>query len=636
MKSARSRRDRMRARTSGRTLRLFTLIAILAPSNLRPAELVVTGKCTLTHAIHAANDDSTAGGRCLPGGSGADTLVLTENVELMTPQAEYFGDNGLPFVTTEITISGEGFTVERAVDAPSFRIFAVAMSGTLTLNDLVVTRGYLGSYGYGTGNGGAIFVRGGRVTLNNSLLTDNFADAGGAIENRGGTLTLSNTTLRSNETFGYPFGRSGGGIHGYGTLVMDHSVVENNRSDLGGGGILHAGRLVMRNSTIRGNFTGHYFDFSDLEGDGGGLAGTGDWVIDSSVIVDNSGYEGGGIHHGSGDIAISNSTVSGNTGRVLGGGILNTIGSMTIDKSLVSNNTTVSATWSGSGAGIFNTRGGTLSITNSTVSSNIGHRSYGYGGGIANDASLTLTNSTVVNNSARSYGGIAIEGSSATVTVMNSIVANNFAGLSLQNCGAVPSTAAIDDGGNNFSDDTTCGAGFSPIIPDVEFDTQLQDNGGPTLTHQLLDGSVALDAAGDCSAPTDQRGYIRPYDATGDGVPACDSGAYELELELDLAVDSSELNWSSNISLVSYDVISGDLLRLRTGEGQFATAVLACIVNDLADTVLAFSDTPAPGEGFWFLARGINAATQTSYDGWGVSQTAPRDDGIEASGLACP
>jgi hypothetical protein len=55
----------------------------------------------------------------------------------------------------------------------------------------------------------------------------------------------------------------------------------------------------------------------------------------------------------------------------------------------------------------------------------------------------------------------------------------------------------------------------------VKFLGPLADNGGPTLTHALLQGSNAIDAAiGDCP-PTDQRGVARPQ---GD---ACDIGAYE-------------------------------------------------------------------------------------------------------------
>ena len=55
----------------------------------------------------------------------------------------------------------------------------------------------------------------------------------------------------------------------------------------------------------------------------------------------------------------------------------------------------------------------------------------------------------------------------------------------------------------------------------------LANNGGPTQTHALLSGSVAIDAVSDCTdtdnnpLTTDQRGVLRPQGS------ACDVGAYE-------------------------------------------------------------------------------------------------------------
>jgi hypothetical protein len=52
----------------------------------------------------------------------------------------------------------------------------------------------------------------------------------------------------------------------------------------------------------------------------------------------------------------------------------------------------------------------------------------------------------------------------------------------------------------------------------------LADNGGPTLTHALLEGSPAIDAGDDSVCPAvDQRGIARPQGA------ACDVGSYEQE-----------------------------------------------------------------------------------------------------------
>ena len=45
----------------------------------------------------------------------------------------------------------------------------------------------------------------------------------------------------------------------------------------------------------------------------------------------------------------------------------------------------------------------------------------------------------------------------------------------------------------------------------------LQDNGGPTKTHALLEGSPAIDSGNDQFAPeTDQRGIIRPRGRSSD------------------------------------------------------------------------------------------------------------------------
>lgn len=94
-----------------------------------------------------------------------------------------------------------------------------------------------------------------------------------------------------------------------------------------------------------------------------------------------------------------------------------------------------------------------------------------------------------------------------------SIIANN---LGDGNC----TDTTIIDGGYNFADDDSCGAGFDPITPGADFDIVLADNGGPTQTHALFPGSVAIDAAGECGLAMDQRGYPRD-----DG--ACDSGSFE-------------------------------------------------------------------------------------------------------------
>ena len=101
--------------------------------------------------------------------------------------------NGLPVITSDITIDGRGSTVERRTteqDAsfdpadvePAYRLFEVAASGNLLINDTTLQGGgyfvYVSGpgsgsrYGY-TGPGGAIF-NAGHVTLQNSVLDSRF------------------------------------------------------------------------------------------------------------------------------------------------------------------------------------------------------------------------------------------------------------------------------------------------------------------------------------------------------------------------------------------------------------------------------------------------------------------------------
>jgi hypothetical protein len=92
-------------------------------------------------------------------------------------------------------------------------------------------------------------------------------------------------------------------------------------------------------------------------------------------------------------------------------------------------------------------------------------------------------------------------------------------GTTTSNC-----NETLDSLGYNLTDDDSCG--FTEPTDLIVADAMLgplQDNGGPTETHDLLPGSPAIDAGSpDCPPPaTDQRGVARPQGA------ACDIGAVE-------------------------------------------------------------------------------------------------------------
>jgi hypothetical protein len=249
-------------------------------------------------------------------------------------------------------------------------------------------------------------------------------------------------------------------------------------------------------------------------GSGGGLRNAGGTVeVSGSTFSDNhAGDYGGAISNGSGGtLEVISSTISGNHAADTGGGIAN-FGTLIVSGSTISGNF-----GDFDGGGIYN-GGGTVNVTNSTVSGNDGGM-FGGGGILGFEGSIDVLNSTVLGNSGTgegSCGGICASGT----TLRGTIVADNPGG----NCGG-----PITDGGYNIDDDNTCGfardTGSLPGTDPLLDPEGLRDNGGPTETIALLPDSPAVDLVGQEACPppqTDQRGVQRPQGE------ACDSGAFEL------------------------------------------------------------------------------------------------------------
>lgn len=127
-------------------------------------------------------------------------------------------------------------------------------------------------------------------------------------------------------------------------------------------------------------------------------------------------------------VVLSNFTIRNGSAQV-GGGIYNN-GTLTINNSTVSGNTaTASKMAGGIGGGIFSS--GSLTISDSTVSGNYAENSFAFaspaqGGGIANGYSLTIINSTLSGNRA---GGLGVGGAiwGGHVAIDNSTLTGNSA-----------------------------------------------------------------------------------------------------------------------------------------------------------------------------------------------------------------
>ena len=292
-------------------------------------------------------------------------------------------------------------------------------------------------------------------------------------------------------------------------LALLHLTVANGNSAVGGGLFNYGGKVKVINSTFSGNSA----DFAG-GGHGGGISNShgSTLTVINSTFSGNSAASGGGIANGSGGttLTVINSTFSGNHARIEGGVLVNFYGRTKVSNSTFSGNRAFAA------AGIANDD--TLEVSNSTFSGN--HATEG--GGITNAFRGTLK---VINSTFSANSGGGIHNQLGTTTFKNTIVANSTKG---PNCST--RHGKIIDGGYNIEDGTSCSfraANHSLPSTNPKLANSLSNNGGPTATIKLLEGSPAINAipqaTNGCGTQirTDQRGVKRPQGNR------CDIGAFE-------------------------------------------------------------------------------------------------------------
>ena len=191
--------------------------------------------------------------------------------------------------------------------------------------------------------------------------------------------------------------------------------------------------------------------------------GTGTTVsMDGLTIANGNDSSGGGILN-YGTLALGNCTISGNTvSGGSGGGICNLGGStVTVSSCTISGNT---ASVGGSGGGIFNSSGNnTVTLLRSTVSGNAasgGDGSITSGGGVYNHGTLTLIDSTIANNTASvGSGGISQGGG-----IINFGAAMTLTSCTISGNSATAGPGGIALGGGVFSNGSTLGIVANTII----------------------------------------------------------------------------------------------------------------------------------------------------------------------------
>ena len=226
------------------------------------APFVADGDCTLGEALASAAADRAIDG-CTSnqfGSGGPFFISLAPNSTYTLSNVDNIlaGDNGLPVITREVTIQGYYATIERNLSAPNFRLFYVANTGRLTLDSVRLQNGIATSDGTrcqetGWACGGAILNEGGLVTIRNSFITNNVAEAGGGIMTVDGTAAIENSTFSENFAVGAQ--GQGGAIAQFGSLslTIENSTIANNGAEKRGGGLQNEGNTVIRHVTFYGN-----------------------------------------------------------------------------------------------------------------------------------------------------------------------------------------------------------------------------------------------------------------------------------------------------------------------------------------------------------------------------------------------
>ncbi|MGA8112662.1 MAG: hypothetical protein WCA46_03255 [Actinocatenispora sp.] len=287
--------------------------------------------------------------------------------------------NGLPQITSPITVNGNNATISRADDvADPFRFFDVpSTAGRLVLHRLTMSGGIDDTQQPGGGPGNAVLVHdGGRLLTNATTFTANgvpqVGSGRGAVGSDGGNVTLVDSTFEHN------FGLIGAGVYNTnGTMRLVRTRFLDNAapSVIGNGGAVandDNGTLVMVASTLSGNRAGIF---------GGGVWNTGSMsVLASRITGGDVGYPG------------SPFVVPGE-----GGGIAN-FGTMTVTATrIVANHSSLDiGTAQGTAAGIKNFRDAVITLVNSPVTDNI---AVAAPGGIDNDnGTVRLRHSPVTRN----------------------------------------------------------------------------------------------------------------------------------------------------------------------------------------------------------------------------------------------
>jgi hypothetical protein len=342
------------------------------------------------------SDDITVSGNWTNSGTfthGGNTVTFDGgNAQTVTGNTSF---SGLELSTGTVLTTSDNITVS---DVTSGDGTVNASGGTFTFERAGNQNIFSGTYntitltGTGTKSFTGTTTAKGGITVNGSM----------TVEGDG----ISTTTVQADATQNTASNRVFTVETGNTVTIQDMTVQYGKTADYGGG-IKNAGILTLNSVT----------------------------VADNNVTSSSNTLRGGGIYN-SGTLEVNNSTVSSNSLQATGnnesnGGGIYTEGDLTVNYSTISDNENSSDTYTYAGG--IEVAGGAFTLNNSTVSGNIADgREFAYGGGISivNDATHSISNSTISGNTVTAiiggdkYGaGIVQEYGS--LTIRNTVIAGN-------------------------------------------------------------------------------------------------------------------------------------------------------------------------------------------------------------------
>ncbi|GEM_PF-3522346 len=493
-------------------------------------------KCTLRAAVDAINteNDTSPCGAAKTGNYNDDDTILFDSSVFASATTIEVANGGHIEIAKDLTIIGP----VDASDTPLITLDAEPLNGTANNRILeainggkLTVRGLAFKHGMASPTGGAgVTPYGAAIRADENIVGDShelvienctfngdraYTSDGGAVY--GVIVDITGSIFEDNLVTGY----SGGAVFAKKKLTVTKTIFNRNKGYTMGGAIAGDGPIDITdceftdNEALHGGAIGVTFPLSVVDskftnnsataasGRGGAIYATEYIWVSGSTFTENNAVGGGAISH-TADAHIYNSTFVGNKADCNNcqGGAINSQGFINISGSTFIQNR---ADYGGA-VMPYNYNNPTAmdaKISNSTFSENQANMD---GGAIWASGRLTVNHVTLVGNTAgRTSAAIQIDGSNSRGEIHNSLILSGSALIGVQSLCTETDNATLTGSYNiewvNGTDTTSCGdSTTSSWVPASvsalnEIVLPLDDNGGPTETFAVPDGSPAVGAA---------------------------------------------------------------------------------------------------------------------------------------------